>query len=392
MADRPPGGPENAPPFSIQVSKDTGGCQLRTYGASESSGVSAGLESGIQSGFTGRRGSTLDEVMSRVVRYARAVGNRRLMAEYLARASDLGQVGKVPTPERASKLARCGDWMKFHQYYTEPGCPIRLAALVACCQPLLCQLCALRRSSKLLRRYFPKLLMAIRAGMVPYLLTFTVPSGPVLRDQLKGLRLNLRKMLRDSWRSRKGQLKRYEPASAFAGLVSSLEIKRGEGTRGGGWHVHAHCLGLADGVVDAEAIKRAWCERTGSSVVEAQDVRVLRSVAGNVSDASSESIMESDLAGDLCEVFKYPMKFASLSESDRWHAFGVISGNVQLLNAWGVLRGVQLDGDQADDWEPGDLPYLEAILRFREDLGRYVLDSGAFVGGSGLGLEGGNNG
>lgn len=387
--------PEKSLLFSIHESKDRDGCGISTYERPGGSACSVGLEpaegcsEALSGGFSGVeseafQGLSLAETLRRITRYERAVGNRSGMVEFLRSRGDLGQVGKVPTAVRAANLGRCGDWLEFHQFITLPGAPTRLAKGMFCQQPLLCQMDALRRSAKLLRRYFPKLLTAIRAGMVPYFSTWSVPSGPDLRTQLELMRSHLRGMLRDSWEHRRGRLKRFEPASAFAGSVLSLEIKRGEGTRSeGGWHVHAHGLLLADRSVDGEAVKRAWCERTQCSVMAAQYLEPLKSVAGPGGDVVSETLLESDVARDLCEVFKYPMKFTSMSEADRWEAFEVVSGKMQLLNASGCLRGVELDDDQAgDDWDPLDLPYLTVLLRFDAGTGRYAAHGTGFVGGS----------
>ena len=102
-------------------------------------------------------------------------------------------------------------------------------------------------------------------------------------------------------------------------------MKRGEGSRGGGWHVHAHGLVLADGELDAGAIAAEWVEVTGGLAdARAQDVRELRSMVLFDSEDSTEAQLVESTGRDLIEVFKYPMKFASLVPADRWEAFRVL--------------------------------------------------------------------
>jgi len=326
-------------------------------------------------------GAAADALVRRLGRYGRAVEGLGELVAFL-RSEAVGQVGKVSTADRAERLSSCGSWLEFRHFFTRADLPVKLHAGVFCQQPLLCGLCAIRRASKALRFYLPRIMTACGPGMRLYFVTFTQPTGDNLREQWDKQRGYRRKFL-EGWKNSrfsKGRTKRKRASSPINGGVFSFEIKRGEGTRGGGWHVHAHGLVLADGELDAGAIAAEWVEVTGGLAdARAQDVRELRSMVLFDSEEATESELANSAAGDLVEVFKYPMKFASLAPADRWEAFRVLLGR-RLIRPLGALYHLQADERFLEEpLQVEDLPYVRLLFRFSG--GQYALQDRILVDG-----------
>lgn len=340
----------------------------------ESKSQQTGTE-GLTSGIPGDQAEKLSR---RLVRYGRAVDALPELVDYL-RSVELEHVGQVRTSDRADRLNACGTWLEFRHFFTLPDQAVKLSAGNFCQQHLMCGLCAIRRASKMLRTYVPKILTAIKPGMYAYLVTFTQPSGPDLRTQWKQLDKYLRKFWINAKSSRNGR-GRFRVSSLINGAVFSVEAKRGEGTRGGGWHVHAHGLVLSDRELSAAAIAAEWSEVTdGLANVDAQDVRPLHSMALFDSEDVTELQLLESAGGDLVEVFKYPLKFSSLVPADRWEAFKVFSGR-RLIRPLGSLYHLEADAKFLEEpLQLQDLPYVRLIFRYLEK--RYALDQRIFVDG-----------
>lgn len=342
--------------ISIHEPKSGGACQLRGY-----------------DGFTS---TEADSLVKRLGRYHRGLSSVPALVEYLRLTPGLGQVGDVPTYLRADRLESCGSYLEFRHFFTHPDRPVKLAGANFCQQHLMCGLCAIRRAAKSLRAYLPKIASTIKPGMYAYLGTHTQPGGPILREQVKRLHYYLSRFweMRRNWRHGRSK----HEISSVNGAVFSIEVKRGGGTRGGGWHVHAHSLLLANRELDPAAIASEWSAVTlGAADPKAQCIQPVHSMCLFDSEDLTEASLVDGLAGDVVEVFKYPLKFSELLPADQFEAFKVLF-NRRLLRSMGSLYRVTVDPSYLDEpLQVEDLPYVR--LLFRHTAGGYVGDGRFFV-------------
>lgn len=289
----------------------------------------------------------------------RALAMRSFLQEIAPGCDDLRDRRAIQ--RRALNLEACGSWLQFRHYYTVDE--IRLHAAKFCQQDRLCPLCAIRRGSKLLRPYVEKslALMTHHPELRPYLVTHTVKNGPDLANRFRHLQGSLGKLHNRAKQARNyGQ--RWSEAALAIGSVTSIEIKRGEGTRGGGWHPHAHAVWFCDRQPDQQALRDEWYEITGDSHIV--DVRPFHFV-----QADLEPTLD-NMAADFCEVFKYAMKFSTMDLCDNWHAFEVLFGK-RLLTGRGALHGIKVPDDLLDaPLDVADLPFVD--LFFRHQQGQYI--------------------
>jgi hypothetical protein len=273
---------------------------------------------------------------TRLARYGKAHQRALHMSDY---ARERGEI------KLAAKLSHCGHWLVFRHYYTVDK--VRLHSADFCKKHLLCPFCAIRRGAKYLKAYSDKLSVVLKDAprLQAYMVTVTVKDGPDLIERFEHLRDAMRRMTQ----ARRDHLKapaknRHVEFAKALGGVHSIEAKRGSGS--GLWHPHAHMIWLCYEAPDAAKLSREWHDWTGDSFVV--DVRPFHDQA--------------DLVSGFMEVFKYALKFSELPLGDNWAAFEQLSGK-RLVDAFGVLRGVEVPDDLADE-VLDDLPFIEMVYRW----------------------------
>jgi len=300
------------------------------------------------------------ELFERLKRYAPAHHRTLEMADYiercLARSMDgLSKAEKsleVENHRMVALMRSCGDWLHFKHYTA--SFESRLVAANFCKKHTLCPLCAIRRGSKMLQAYLPRFetVLSEHSTLKPYLVTFTVKDGPELGERLAHLKKSLGVLharRRDYLKKGRGWT---ESALALGG-VSSTEIKKGKGS--GLWHPHAHAVWLCEreplaGFVDpltrkGEGLRAEWFAITGDSFEV--DVRPI----GKLVDGA-------------LEVFKYALKFSSLSLPDNWHAYSVTKG-MRLIASHGLLHGVKVPESMLDDELDGE--FVDYFFKYFND-------------------------
>lgn len=280
----------------------------------------------------------LGNLPARVDRYSSARHRARLMLSHLR---DTDQF-----PDERAKIADCGNYLLFHQYYTVGK--VRLAALKSCRKHLLCPLCAARRGAKALKSYLDRyrVVSAQNPGLKPYLVTLTVKNGADLTERRVHLANALKRLHKRRQRFRSGvRSAPYSEACKFEGAVWSYEVTN----RGNGWHPHVHAIWLCHEEPDAHALSREWQDITRDSMVV--DVRPITG----------------DPAKGFAEVFKYAMKFSELTLADNVQAYAELRGR-RLIGAAGVLYGVKVP-DEITDELLDDLPYIELLYTWKPGAG-----------------------
>ncbi len=286
-------------------------------------------------------------------------------------------------PDRAAKLADCGSWLSIRHWVDHNRASMYAANF--CQQPRLCQGCAHVRGMKLAMSYADKAshLLSDSSPLRPWLITYTVRTGPDLAERFDHLQTSISSM----WQRVKNSKKLGRKASQFSaiqGLVISTEIKRSK-ARDHLWQPHAHALALVDhrdwqavqvegqGLVldhfPHQQICDEWHEITGDSYV-----LNAKPLASGLDLGAGAEIDRGALLCDLLEVFKYMTKPGELSASDVIDVWRLLCGR-RAVRAFGCLHGVQIpegfDGESltGEAWE----------VWHRWESGRYVPTSTHFV-------------
>jgi hypothetical protein len=282
----------------------------------------------------------------------------------------------------AEKISDCGSWLLFRRFLDVAEGRAHLVGANLCKQHLLCRLCAIRRSAKLLRRYVERLATVLvrDSSLRGYLVTLTVKDGPDLAERFAKLRSGLKRLSADRRRalSRRGSRlvgrgRPTEYAKALGG-VWSIEVKRGD--RSGQWHPHCHQQWLCRESPDQSRLSDEWREITGDSFIV--DVRPFRYNMLLDGGAGVQDV-EKQLQRDCLEITKYGFKFEAGVHADRWECFRVLRCGKQqarLAECFGSMRAVSMSvrgDDLCDGWDDLDRPYVEACFRWAA--GHYGLES-----------------
>lgn len=279
-----------------------------------------------------------DDAAALPVRLARYSGAHHRALEMAHYAKSQGDV-KIYT-----KLQGCGEYLLFRDYYTVGK--VRLAAAQFCKKHLLCPLCAIRRSAKMLKAYMDRLtvIQEDEPELKAYLVTLTVKNGDDLEERFDHLARSVQRL--HKMRHGKGQFCEAEKAS---GAVWSFEFKRGSGS--GLWHPHVHAVWLCKQAPDQDQLSKEWNSITGDSFMV------------NITPFYDQS----DKIKGFCEVFKYAIKFSDLPLADNWHGFETLSGK-RLIASFGIFRGVVIPESLTDELLDG-LPYIDHVYRYLQGAG-----------------------
>jgi hypothetical protein len=220
-------------------------------------------------------------------------------------------------------------------------------------------MCAIRRGSKSLEAYLERfhIIKAEQPTLRLSMLTVTVKNGEDLEERYNHLRKSLKTMLEHRRKTLDGQRGYDSEFAKIAGLVGSIEVTKDGGkgkVKETGWHPHAHMMVLHEKTFDFKELQAEWLKITGDSHVL------------NVTKAKHPK----DPAQDFLEVFKYALKFTSLTPEENIQAYEVMRG-ARLLFSAGVFWGVDVPDDLTDT-PLDELPYTELFYRYLPNSG-YVL-------------------
>lgn len=287
--------------------------------------------------------------MERIARYSGLKNRSHQMAQYLFELQQ--QNPDRPDIQKLSVNVRgCANYLVFNDYYTVDQ--VRLVKASTCKKSLLCAFCAARRAAKLVDKYLStvRTAMASRSSLKPVMITLTVKNGESLKDRYNHLKRAYRTLQKHRAHALDGQ--KWTEFAKVQGAIHSYEFTHSDS----GWHPHIHMVALVSDWIDQKALSKEWQSITGDSFIV--DIR-------KISDR------DDDLPSAMLEVFKYALKFQSLSLDDTWHAFQTLQGK-RLMGSFGVLRGVQEPDSLLDD-PLEDLPFLELLYVFNRRKAAYQL-------------------
>lgn len=264
--------------------------------------------------------------------------------------------------KEAERMAECSSWLVFRHFFQVDKW--RLIGGCTCRQHLLCAMCALRRSAKMVRAYEAKIraVLAANPGLVPVLLTLTVKNGEDLGERFRHLEDAYKRMIRNRQRCRAVGARHRTVFSLLLGGVSAFEVKRGSGS--GLWHPHLHMWALVPEGTDLLQFRRELSAEWQRLTVDSCNVDVRP-----IDTGTDEAFL-----GSICEVLRYALKFGEMTIPDQVTAYRVLRG-WRLVRDFGLLHGVTVSDDLTDSIEEAlELePYLDLIYRY---MGRalYTLD------------------
>lgn len=288
---------------------------------------SVAAESGVQG---------IEALPKRVSRYGQAKTDALDVAKYMRESGNHQAM--------AEKVASCGDYLTFRNYFTVDQVRLHQASL--CKKHLLCPLCAIRRGAKALKSYLDRweAIQAQKTALRPFLVTLTVKDGDDLAERFRHLMKAQHELWKRKHRGRGCAL------DGVAGAVWSYEVKRGKGS--GKWHPHLHMVALAEIPPSAEKLSQEWHQITGDSFIV--DVR---------------PIDQDDPVSGFVEVFKYAVKFSEQEPADTVHAWVTLASK-RLIGSAGLFRGVEVPESLLDDLEGlEDLPYITLFYRYLRGAG-----------------------
>jgi len=262
-----------------------------------------------------------------------------LKTKQLQIVDEIGNLGLKESADLAMKMATCGNWLTFRDYYTVGE--VRLTGACFCKKHLTCQLCAVRRSAKLLQSTLPKFehLLDSDTKLYPHLIVFTIKSGHDLAERLRHLESSWQKM-----RRRASMPDRYRNSflRKTTGGILSIEATH---NKKAGWHPHMNLLVLSPcKSFDWQAVKDEWLEITGDS-----------KVVNFSTDAHS-------LTATIAETIKYVTKINDLSANRLWELQSVFKRR-KTVRGFGCLHGLKMPDSLTDDVLADDLPYIEYVCR-----------------------------
>ncbi len=337
------------PPSILSIHEDI---ELKPSGTGTSDSISGDLD------------LKREKLPEKLKRYAKAHGRALQMADHLgglALESDNERESRQLL-RRAEKLQTCGHWLNFRDYFTVGQ--VLLHAATFCQLDKLCPLCGIRRGAKLLKKYTERVLTVLEEApdLVPVHVVTTVKNGPDFSERFNHHRRAMQHLLKNRKNARAGKRSRGAAADCAAGGVSSYEFKRGEGTRGGWWHPHNHAVWLCDRIPDAEQLGREWKDITGDSHIVHVEPFYFHQ--------RGERPSQDNVGRDFSEVFKYALKFSTMSCADNLHAADSLHRR-RLVDSFGCLKGVTVPQHLTDEPLAADLPFIDLIFSFNQ--GAYSL-------------------
>jgi hypothetical protein len=263
-----------------------------------------------------------------------------------------GHVLREGNDALSKRLYLCGSHLIFRHWLAHQKTTLQSAKF--CGVPLLCPLCAIRRSAKLLRRYVERAEYVAR-GHDLWLVTLTVKNGPDLAERFAHLRKAIRN-LRE--RARKG----YGAFATSEGAVWSTELTKRPET---GWHPHVHMV---------------WAMTPGATIRWGEGSQLAedwRSITGDSFIVHAERIKSDNLVASFLEVLKYSLKFSELELVDNLSAYRTLKGK-RLLSSCGIWYGLDLPEDAQLTDDPLDGPYIDLVFRWFGSRGYLPVDEPTF--------------
>lgn len=280
--------------------------------------------------------------------------------ELVSRSREMGRFVATVDQSRSEKLAECGTWLLFREYFDHPDKPVKLAGGCFCQQHMLCDFCASRRSARFCQTLNSKLVEVLRSNpnQTPYGVTLTIRTRDDLaeaRDVLLGGFSKLMQRRRDALKGRNDSV-----MGLMGGGFVNAECKLSKGE----WHYHLHGIWVSDAIDRYvpiwERLKREWAK-----IVNQDHANVyFKPLSRDPVEGWLPSVRE------MC---KYTVKADNeMTHAERWSAFKTLFG-VRALRTFGSFRNVKLPELLTDDLAALDAyQFRELWYRYLDDLGVYL--------------------
>jgi hypothetical protein len=277
----------------------------------------------------------------------------------LERQVEYRKTGRKKIIDAAYEAERCGSWLTFRYFYTAGK--TKLQGGMFCHKPMLCGVCAIIRTARMLRAYAKKFKQVLKdnPNLKVFFITTTVKNGEDLLERFEHLRSNKRIMVNRRRKAKNNQRAIKTMFMEIEGAVWSYEMTN----IGNGWHPHDHMATLVNKKIDVnkfrEKYRSEWNKLTGDSYQI------------NVQEITNED----DMLKALIETFKYSIKMNDMGVEKQIEAFEKLSRK-RMVESCGILRGVKIDSALDDEIEDEDLlPYVDLVYRYAKDRGYEFIKS-----------------
>ena len=327
----------------------------------------------------------------RLTRYSAAKAKQETVLFHIYNRNDEGI--KSNLSKEANALRDCGSFLIFRHYYTANV--FKLVAGCSCRKHLLCALCAIRRSGKLISQYKKKLESIFLNSEIEFdlvMITFTIKNGKDITERFNHLFDSMRKLLH----KRRNSLLKNPRTDTVMKLVSSAvysyEITYNEST---GFHPHCHMIALIPkGLIKfseteikgkscfvpwdfKKSLVFDWKDITGDSFII--DVRKIESKVSpepldpDLPISKWENVPE--LLKALIEVFKYALKMNDMDVEIQVDTYEALKGR-RLIGSFGALYGVKIPKNLNDEpLDDAELPFIDLLYQYQgETYGYQVIE------------------
>jgi plasmid rolling circle replication initiator protein Rep len=250
-------------------------------------------------------------------------------------------------------IIRCEDCGRHIEFRIYPRLGIkRLTKAFFCKKNLICRVCAIVRSGKLVREVSSKIDSVHGRYRYKILITATVKNGPNLVERFDHLTKSLQLMHLRGRNFLRGKSSIGEFAKIL-GCTTSVEITKPKEE----WHPHAHMIALTNQLFDLDKINEEWRLVTGDSV--------------NINVTGMKR--RDDGKSELIEALKYSVKYSDMTPQDLCIIQAKLNGR-RLFSTRGMLRGIK---DDVVTDEVADLvnePFFTMVLKYAEEQGLYRME------------------
>lgn len=304
-----------------------------------------------------------EPLAKRLKRFGKGVAWARGMADYL-RDYYAVPIERGPTEglQRARRLETCGNFLLFRRLLDGSNRNI-LHKAIYCQQYRLCPFCAMLRAARLIRKYAGRICrQVVREGLDPLFGTHTIRTGYDAAERFDHLKSCLQKIMKRRQKTLAGQRGYASPMVNVVGGIRQIEIKLQKDEK---WHVHAHGLYLVNGRLDWRACGEEWA--TTADDAKMVLFKRLNSVLAFEKGTTTPEEFHRQLASDLVEIIKYPVKFGNVTHAQAWSLFQDLGPKRRVFESFGSCRS---DDDETKeyleragiDWSI--VPYVELVYRY----------------------------
>ena len=321
---------------SLDNSTEKGGSDFKSSQEKDLSAVVADPTIEEKLGKTAKRKRYTEEVVAELRREAEWLAYRLCQMDKKQRQISGLEMEAQDVNRLLARVEGCGSRLVYRSWERSGNRTLHAADF--CNEHKLCVMCARGRAMKLVRKVLGRSLVLLgeNRDWIPTMLTLTIKNGPDVGERIRHIFESLKKANQRRKDARKGKRSSTEFGKIQAAMFA-LEVKRGRNS--GLFHPHLHAVVLREkkDFVDLPKLSQEWNEITKDS--RNVDWRLMESAREMLKGATLSEV-EDRLVKDLCEVFKYSLKFGEMEPADVLTVHRKTKGK-HFRRMWGEYRGIK---------------------------------------------------